>query len=95
MNIITQLHLTLADGMELTIDSLSGRFRVLNIDPPISWDQNSVTLADLRDILIVGDCQAVVVYDVSFADTPEPVTITIFPDAVVNIVSNDVEVSLV
>ena len=54
-----------------------------------------MTLADLRDILIVGDCQAVVVYDVSFADTPEPVTITIFPDAVVNIVSNDVEVSLV
>ena len=92
MKIITSLHLTLADGMEVQIDSLDAKFTII-WDDGFAATHEDVTLVDLRDLLLAGSCRALILEGIFFNED-EHVTLTIFPDAIMNMVSNDTEVLL-
>lgn len=92
MKIITTLHLTLVDGMEIQIDSLDAHFTVVWDDGFAATDAD-MPLLDLRDLLLAGTCRALVLEGIFYNGT-ERVTLTIFPDSIINMVSNDTEVLL-
>jgi len=90
MKIITQLMITLVDGMVIQVDSLDGKYTVIWPDG-FAAEQDAVTLLDLRDLLLTGSCYALLLDNVPYNEGP-PMTITIFPDSIINMVSNDTEV---
>ena len=90
MKIITQLMITLVDGMVIQVDALDAKFTVIWSDG-FAAQQDSVTLLDLRDLLLTGSCHALLLDGVPYNEGP-PMTITIFPDSIINMVSNDTEV---
>ncbi len=113
MNIVTELTLTLSDGMEIRLDSLHSRYAAI-MPRGNTVCSDALPLSDLRDLLLSQSLRALVLYrvdyqrdddlfddeedeedeELEFDDEPEYVTITVFPQYIINIVSNDMEVPL-
>lgn len=63
MKIVTELTLTMMDGMEIQVDSLRSRFAVVLPDGRTFRDYE-VPLLDLRDLLLAHACHSVLFYNV-------------------------------
>jgi len=84
------------DRKVIEIDSLDSRFCIAFCNGDVFY-QDLVPLVDLRDILISDEWTALLVRarGLDREDSHKYITLTIFPDSILNMISNDTEVLLV